>query len=63
MAQSIKLLTLGFGSGHDLMVREFEPCLGAFMGFSPSLSAPPPLEHALLHERVLSLSLALKINQ
>ena len=28
MAQSVKLLTLGFSSGYDLMVREFEPCDG-----------------------------------
>ena len=25
VAQSVKRLTLGFGSGHDLTVREFEP--------------------------------------
>ena len=25
LAQSVKRLTLGFGSGHDLMVGEFEP--------------------------------------
>ena len=29
MAQSVKRLTLGFGSGHDLMVHyEFKPCIG-----------------------------------
>ena len=28
MAQSVKGLTLGFGSGHDLMVYEFEPHTG-----------------------------------
>ena len=27
-AQSVKCLTLGFGSGHGLVVREFEPCTG-----------------------------------
>ena len=40
-----------FGSGDDLVVREFEPCLGlcadssepASESVSPSLSAPPPL--------------------
>ena len=28
VAQSIKCLTLGFGSGHDLVVGEFEPRVG-----------------------------------
>ena len=28
VAQSVKCLTLGFGSGHDLAVRGFEPCNG-----------------------------------
>ena len=27
VAQSVKPLTLAFGSGHDLMVCEFEPCI------------------------------------
>ena len=46
-----------FGSGHDLTVCEFEPCIGlcadslepgACSGsVSPSLSAPPQLMHAL----------------
>ena len=44
MAQSVKLLTLDLGSGHDLIVPEFEPHLqfhadsGACLGFS--LSGP-----------------------
>ena len=52
MAQSVKCPTLGFGSGHDLRIREtelFEPCVGlytvsagAWDSLSPSLSAPPP---------------------
>ena len=52
MAQSVKLLTLGLGSGHDLMVREFEPHAGfQAAGAEPAwnsgfLSAPPP-PHAL----------------
>ena len=29
MAQSVKQPTLDFGSGHDLVVREFEPRIGA----------------------------------
>ena len=28
MAQLVKWLTLGLGSGHDLMVGDFEPCMG-----------------------------------
>ena len=28
MAQSVKCPTLDLGSGHDLMVREFELCVG-----------------------------------
>ena len=28
VAQSVKRPTLGFGSGHDLMVRKFEPRIG-----------------------------------
>ena len=53
MAQSVKCLTLAldFGSGHDLVVREMEPCLGLCADsvelawdalFPLSLSAPPP---------------------
>ena len=47
VAQSVKLPTLGFSSGHHLVVREFEPHVRdpPF----PSLSAPPP-------DRTLSLS-------
>ena len=30
MAQSVKRLTLDFGSGHDLAVLEFEPCIGLY---------------------------------
>ena len=51
MAQLVTRLTLGFSSGHDLTVREFEPGIGlraggaepAWDSLSPSLSAPPPL--------------------
>ena len=56
MAQSVKRLT---GSGHDLTVHEFEPCVElcadcsqpASDSVSPSPSARPPL--------MLSLSLSL----
>ena len=58
MAQLVEHPTLEFGSGHDLMVRGFEPCVGLCTGsaepcwdsLSPSLSVPPLL--------VLSLSLS-----
>ena len=49
MAQSVKRLTLGFGSGHDLAVCEFEPHTGLRTDSvetawdSLCLSAPPPL--------------------
>ena len=48
MAQSVKHLTLGFSSGHDLIVHEFEPCISlcadsvepAWDSLAPSLSLP-----------------------
>ena len=48
VAQSVKRPTLDFSSGHDLMVREFEPPVGlcpvsvepAWGSFSPPLSLP-----------------------
>ena len=50
MAQSVKCPTLGFGSGHDLMVHEIKPRIGicadstepAWDSHFLSLSAPPP---------------------
>ena len=50
MAQLVKLLTLDFGSGHGLAVREIKPHVGlcalsiepVWDSLSPSLSAPPP---------------------
>ena len=50
-AQLVKHPTLDFGSGRDLVAREFEPCIGLFPvstepalnPLSPSLSAPPSL--------------------
>ena len=53
MAQLVKHPVLGFGSGHDLTVREFEPCVGlcadsaepAWDSFSLSLRHDPA--HAL----------------
>ena len=53
MAQSVKLSTLDFGSGHDLTVHEIEPHIGlradstepAWDSLSPSLSSPPLMTH------------------
>ena len=55
MAQSVKRPAPGFGSGHDLTVREFEPCIGlcpgsaepAWDSLSLSFSAPPALSLSL----------------
>ena len=55
VAHSVKLPALDFGSGHDLVVYEFEPCIElcadsvepAWEPLSPSLSAPPPLSLSL----------------
>ena len=57
----LKHPTLGFSSGHDLIVRELESCFGFYAdsaepvwdSLSPSLSVPPPL--------MLSPLLALKL--
>ena len=59
VAQSVKCLTLGFDSGHDLTVRGFEPHLGLCVdGMEPawdSLSLPFSLP--------LPCSLSLKTNK
>ena len=54
VAQSVKRPTLSFGSGHDLAVREFKPCIRlhgdvepAWDSVSLSLSGPPPLALSL----------------
>ena len=55
MAQLVKRLTLGSGSGHGLTVREFELRMGlctdgeepAWDSLSPPLSAPPLLSFSL----------------
>ena len=69
MAQSVQHLTLGFSSGHDLTVHEFEPCVrlstgGAEPAWDPlslpvCLSVSLPLPCSLS----LSLSVSLKINK
>ena len=53
MAQLVEHLTLDFGSGHDLVVREIEPCVGlsadcvdpAWNSLPPSLCPSPVLMH------------------
>ena len=55
VAQSGKHLTLGFSSGHDLVVCGFEPYIGLHAGsveppwdsLSPSLSVPPSFTPSL----------------
>ena len=53
MSQQVKQLTLDFSSGHDLMVREFEPHIGLHTDSaepawdSLSLSASPVLSVSL----------------
>ena len=63
MAQLVKCLTLGFGSGHDLTVREFEPCIGfCVVSAKPAWdSLSPCLSLHLSH--LLSLSLSKWINK
>ena len=68
VSQSVKHLTLDFGSGHDLMVREFEPRIGlctdsmepAWDSLSLPLSLPLPM---LVLALSLSLSLSLSQNK
>ena len=46
VAQLVKQMTLGFGSGHGLTIHEIEPPLGfvpAWNSLSPSFSVPPLL--------------------
>ena len=59
-AQSVERLSLGFGSAHDLMVREFEPCVGLHADFGKCpcdcLSVPFSLPLPCLCSCFLSLS-------
>ena len=63
MAQLVKHPTLGFSSGHDLMVRGFESHSGLCTDSresawdSPFLSVPLPLVCTHMREHTLSLSL------
>ena len=60
MAQSVKPPTLGFGSAHDLTLREIKPPVGlsadsrepAWDSFSPFVSAPTPV--TCVYTRTLS---------
>ena len=55
VAQSLKCLTLGFSSGHDLKVHEFKPGVRILLGLlSVSASLCPTVAHA----RLLALSLS-----
>ena len=67
MAQSVKHLTLDFGSGHDLTVHGFERvrlCADSVEPAwdSPSPSAPPWLMHAGTRSRSHALSLSLPLS-
>ena len=59
VAQSVKCRTLGFSSGHDLTVCEFEPCIGLCTDSGESAwdSLSPSLYHSPAH------CLCLKINK
>ena len=64
MAQSVKRLTLDFGSGHDLVVHEFKPRIRllaltaqSLLGILfPSLSAPLPLSAPPMHTHSLNMN-------
>ena len=56
MAQLFKCLTLGFGSGHDLMVHEFKPHIGLYAdSVEPAWD---PLSLSLCPSRMHTLSLS-----
>ena len=64
MAQSVKRLALGFGSGHDLMICEFEPHLGSALTLWSLLGIlSPSLYPAFPSLCVLFLSLSVKLNK
>ena len=70
MVQLVEHPTLDFGSGHDLMVPEFEPHVGfcadsaelAWDSLSPSLSLFDPPLLTSVHVHAHSFFLSLKIN-
>ena len=62
MAQSVEHPALGFSSGHDLTVREFEPrirlcavSVEPAWDSLPALSAPTPLVHSLFSQNKQTL--------
>ena len=56
-AQSVKRRNLGFGSGHDLVARGFEPRVGlASVSVEPASGPPPPLSAPPLLTCALSIS-------
>ena len=63
VAQSVKHLTLDFGSGHDLTVHEFEPHIYADSAKPAWDSLSLPLCPSPAHSFARSLSLSLKINK
>ena len=62
-AQSVKRLTLGFGSGHDLAVYEFESHIRLHAARRKPACVSPALPLPCLCSCALSLSLSLKINK
>ena len=58
MAQLVKCGTLDLGSGHDLMVHRFEPCVGLHTS-----SAEPSWDSLPLLSLSLSRSHSLKVNK
>ena len=58
---SVKHPTLGFGSGHDLMVCEFEPHVG-LCADGASLLGIVSLPLSLCPSPTLALSVSIKIN-
>ena len=69
VAQSVRPLTRGFGSGHDLMVHGIKPlpqlCADSTESARDSLSpsAPPPLVHMLMFAHVCTVPLSLSKNK
>ena len=62
MAQSLKHLTLDFGSGHDLKVLELSPTLGSALSGESALGSLSFSHSHCTHAHVLSLSLS-QLNQ
>ena len=66
MAQSVKHMTLDFGSGNDPRVVGQSPVLGSALSMEPaykSLCLPLPLSNSCMHVHMLSLSLSLSLSK